>query len=127
MPWGEGRGKGDVGRLGGAMANGMAHAQTGEPPSAARTGAPKATRDVVTEATHANVAWRTWAGARGERTEASLHLTQEARDDRLLGVLFLTAHASISRLPPQTRGALLGSPTSTSRCRPRPPCRASNS
>jgi hypothetical protein len=37
VPWGDGRGKGDVGRLGGAIANGMAHAQTGEIPSAART------------------------------------------------------------------------------------------
>ncbi len=35
-------------------------------------------------------------------------MTQEARDDRRLGVLFLTARTSISRLPPTTRGALLG-------------------
>ena len=37
-------------------------------------------------------------------------MTQEARDDRLLGVLFLTARTSIYRLPTKTRGALLGSP-----------------
>jgi hypothetical protein len=37
-------------------------------------------------------------------------MTQEARDDRLLGVLFLTAHTSISRLLTTMRGALLGSP-----------------
>jgi hypothetical protein len=35
-------------------------------------------------------------------------MTQEARDDRLLGVLFLTARPSIYRLPTKTRGALLG-------------------
>ena len=38
-------------------------------------------------------------------------MTPEARDDRVLGVLFLTAHTSIYRLPPKTRGALLGEPT----------------
>jgi hypothetical protein len=38
-------------------------------------------------------------------------MTQEARDDRLLGVLFLTARPSISRLPTRTRGALLGYPS----------------
>jgi hypothetical protein len=38
-------------------------------------------------------------------------MTPEAREDRLLGVLCLTARTSISRLPPQTRGALLGEPT----------------
>jgi len=37
-------------------------------------------------------------------------MTQEARDDRLLGVLFLTARTSISRLPTKTRGALLARP-----------------
>jgi hypothetical protein len=35
-------------------------------------------------------------------------MTQEARDDRLLGVLCLTARTSISRLPATMRGALLG-------------------
>jgi len=35
-------------------------------------------------------------------------MTQEARDDRLLGVLFLTARTSIYRLPTTTRGVLLG-------------------
>jgi hypothetical protein len=35
-------------------------------------------------------------------------MTQEARDDRLLGVLCLTARTSISRLPTTMRGALLG-------------------
>jgi len=38
-------------------------------------------------------------------------MTPEAREDRLLGVLCLTARTSISRLPPRTRGALLGEPT----------------
>jgi hypothetical protein len=37
-------------------------------------------------------------------------MTQEARDARLLGVLFLTARTSIYRLPTKTRGALLGEP-----------------
>ena len=37
-------------------------------------------------------------------------MTQEARDDRLLGVLFLTARPSISRLPTKTRGAQAGLP-----------------
>ena len=37
-------------------------------------------------------------------------MTPEACDDRLLGVLFLTARPSISRLLTRTRGALLGSP-----------------
>ena len=37
-----------------------------------------------------------------------LAMTQDARDDRLLGVLFLTARTSIYRLPTKTRGALLG-------------------
>ena len=37
-------------------------------------------------------------------------MTQEARDDRLLGVLFLTARTSIDRLPPKTRGTLLARP-----------------
>ena len=37
-------------------------------------------------------------------------MTQEAREDRLLGVLCLTARTSIYRLPTQTRGALLGEP-----------------
>ncbi len=35
-------------------------------------------------------------------------MTPEACDDRLLGVLFLTARTSIYRLPTKTRGALLG-------------------
>jgi hypothetical protein len=38
-------------------------------------------------------------------------MTQEARDDRLLGVLVLTARTSIDRLPTKTRGALLGEPS----------------
>lgn len=38
-------------------------------------------------------------------------MTPEARDDRVLGVLFLTARTSISRLPTTTRGTLLGEPT----------------
>ena len=38
-------------------------------------------------------------------------MTQEARDDRLLGVLFLTACTSISRLPTRMCDALLGSPS----------------
>jgi hypothetical protein len=37
-------------------------------------------------------------------------MTPEARDDRLLGILCLTARTSISRLPTTTRGALLGEP-----------------
>jgi hypothetical protein len=37
-------------------------------------------------------------------------MTQEARDDRLLGVLYLTARTSIYRLPTKTRGALLARP-----------------
>ena len=37
-------------------------------------------------------------------------MTPEARDDRLLGILCLTARTSISRLPTKTRGALLGEP-----------------
>ncbi len=37
-------------------------------------------------------------------------MPQEARDDRLLGVLCLTARTSIYRLPTKTRGALLASP-----------------
>jgi hypothetical protein len=35
-------------------------------------------------------------------------MTQEAREDRLLGVLCLTARTSIYRLPTTRRGALLG-------------------
>jgi len=35
-------------------------------------------------------------------------MTQDARDDRLLGVLFLTARTSIYRLPTKTRDARLG-------------------
>ena len=35
-------------------------------------------------------------------------MTQDVRDDRLLGVLFLPVRTSIDRLPPKTRGALLG-------------------
>jgi hypothetical protein len=35
-------------------------------------------------------------------------MTQDARDDRLLGVLFLPVRTSIYRLPTKTRGALLG-------------------
>jgi hypothetical protein len=35
-------------------------------------------------------------------------MTQDARDDRRLGVLCLTARTSIDRLPTKTRGALLG-------------------
>lgn len=38
-------------------------------------------------------------------------MTQEARDDRLLGVLFLTACTRIYRLPTKTCGALLGYPS----------------
>ena len=37
-------------------------------------------------------------------------MTPEARDDRLLGILCLTARTSIVRLLTTTRGALLGSP-----------------
>jgi len=37
-------------------------------------------------------------------------MPQEARDDRLLGVLCLTARTSIYRLPTKTRGALLARP-----------------
>ena len=37
-------------------------------------------------------------------------MTPEARDDRLLGVLCLTARTRISRLPTTTCGALLGEP-----------------
>jgi hypothetical protein len=37
-------------------------------------------------------------------------MTQEAHDDRRLGVLCLTAHTSISRLPTTTYSALRGSP-----------------
>jgi hypothetical protein len=49
-------------------------------------------------------------------------MTQEARDDQLLGVLFLTAHTSISRLPTKMRGVLLGSPACAPvRCQQRPP------
>jgi hypothetical protein len=49
-------------------------------------------------------------------------MTQEARDDRLLGVLFLTARTSIYRLPTTMRGALLGSPACEPvRCQQRPP------
>jgi len=48
-------------------------------------------------------------------------MTQEGRDDRLLGVLFLTARTSICRLPPKTRGALLGEPACEPvRCQQRP-------
>ena len=54
-------------------------------------------------------------GAQGQVHEevdgGHLVMTQEARDDRLLGVLFLTAHISIYRLPTKTRGALLGYPS----------------
>jgi hypothetical protein len=35
-------------------------------------------------------------------------MTQEARDDRRLGVLCLTARTSLDRLPTTMRGALLG-------------------
>jgi hypothetical protein len=35
-------------------------------------------------------------------------MTQEAHEDRLLGVLCLTARTSIDRLPTKTCGALLG-------------------
>jgi len=49
-------------------------------------------------------------------------MTQEAHDDRLLGVLCLTAHTSISRLPTTTYGALLGSPACEPvRCSSGPP------
>ena len=49
-------------------------------------------------------------------------MTQEARDDRLLGVLCLTARTSIYRLPTTMRGALLGSPACEPvRCQQRPP------
>ena len=49
-------------------------------------------------------------------------MTQEAHDDRLLGVLCLTAHTSISRLPTTTYGALLGLPACAPvRCQQRPP------
>ena len=49
-------------------------------------------------------------------------MTQEARDDRLLGVLFLTARTSIYRLPTKTRGARLGEPACEPvRCPQRPP------
>src|SRR5262245_15591806 len=45
-------------------------------------------------------------------------MTPEARDDRRLGVLDLTARTSIDRLPTTTRGALLGSPSMPARQRP---------
>ena len=49
-------------------------------------------------------------------------MTQEARDARLLGVLFLTARTSIYRLSTKTCGALLGSPACAPvRCQQRPP------
>jgi hypothetical protein len=49
-------------------------------------------------------------------------MTQAARDDRLRGILFLTAHTSIYRLPTTMRGALLGSPACEPvRCQQRPP------
>ena len=37
-------------------------------------------------------------------------MTPEARDDRRLGILCLTARTSLSRLPTTTRGARLGEP-----------------
>jgi hypothetical protein len=49
-------------------------------------------------------------------------MTQEAREDRLLGVLCLTARTSIDRLLTTMRGALLGSPAyEPVRCQERPP------
>jgi hypothetical protein len=35
-------------------------------------------------------------------------MTQEAREDRLLGILCFTARTSLYRLPTTMRGALLG-------------------
>jgi hypothetical protein len=49
-------------------------------------------------------------------------MTQEARDDRLLGVLCLPARTRIDRLPTTTRGARLGEPACEPvRCPQRPP------
>jgi hypothetical protein len=51
---------------------------------------------------------RTLLGTRGQVHEedgGQLALTQEARDDRLLGVLCLTARTSLDRLPTKTRSA----------------------
>jgi hypothetical protein len=45
-------------------------------------------------------------------------MTQEARDDRLLGVLCRTARTSLYRLPTKTRGALLGYPSMRASQRP---------
>ena len=45
-------------------------------------------------------------------------MTPEARDDRRLGVLDLTARTSLDRLPTTTRGALLGSPSMRASQRP---------
>src|SRR2546422_5150458 len=47
---------------------------------------------------------RRWDG--GERA-----MTQEPLEECLRGVLCLTGPTSSSRMPPQTRGALLGEPT----------------
>ena len=67
--WGRPR-KGRRRKAGGAIANGMTTLRWVSP--RCTHVAPEATRDVVTEATQANVAWRTRAGARGGGTEASL-------------------------------------------------------
>jgi hypothetical protein len=45
-------------------------------------------------------------------------MTQEVRDDRLLGVLCLTARTSIYRLPTKMCGALLGYPSMRASQRP---------
>ena len=105
VPWGDGLGKGGWERT---ISNGISNAQTCATPRRCAHVADETTRDVVGLGnprerclTHMGRCTRRWDGGQ-------LAMTQEARDDRLLGVLFLTARTSIYRLPTKTRGALLG-------------------
>ena len=92
--------------MGTPIANGIANAQKGATPRRCAHVANETTRDGVglgnpIERCLAGRSKRRWDGGQ-------LAMTQEARDDRLLGVLCLTARTRIDRLPTKTRGALLG-------------------
>ena len=101
MPWSEGN-------SGKPISNGIATAQKGVTPRRGAHVAYEPTRDVVGLGNPIERGLATTGRGNRRWDGGKLAMTQDARDDRLLGVLFLTARTSIYRLPTKTRGALLG-------------------